>query len=60
LECLGQLRSICILSALDLDKLFNELPVAAVEEILDRLALRLKAKAGLALSGRRNPQIRDE
>ena len=58
LECLFQLRSISLLSALDLDKLLDELPVAAIEEILDRLALRLKAEPGSPLARRRYPQIR--
>jgi hypothetical protein len=35
-------------------------PIAAVEEVLDRLALRLKAKPSAALPCRGNPQIRDK
>ena len=37
------------LAALDLDELFDQLPPAAVEPRLDRRALRLEAKAALAL-----------
>jgi hypothetical protein len=56
LEPLGQLRTVGLLAALNFDKLFCELPIAAIQEVLDRLALRFQAKAGFALARRRNPQ----
>jgi hypothetical protein len=35
LECLCQFRAVCLLAAFDLDKLLHELPIAAIEEILE-------------------------
>ena len=41
---------VIVLAALDLDVLLDQLPVAAVEEGLDRGALRLQPEAALALA----------
>src|ERR1700712_5409812 len=47
-------------AALDLDALADQLPLAPIEEVGDRLALGLQAKAAVALTLGRNPQVRDE
>ena len=46
LERLRKLRTIALLAALNLDKLLHEPPIAAIEEVLNRLALSLKAETG--------------
>ena len=53
-------RTVVALTALDLHELGDQLPPAAVEEIIDSLALCLKAKAGATLPIRRDAEVRDE
>jgi hypothetical protein len=43
-ECLCKLRSIGLLARLDLDKLANDLPLAAIQIGFDLLLLRCKAE----------------
>jgi hypothetical protein len=50
-------RTIIALATLDLDMFAEELPVAAVQESLNRRALGLNPEAALALLSRRNPQV---
>jgi hypothetical protein len=50
-------RALIALATLDLDMLTQELPVATVQEFLDRSALGLNPKAALALFSCRNPQV---
>jgi hypothetical protein len=53
-------RSIRLFPTLDLDELFYDLPIPAIEKIVDRLALRLEPQPRLALTRRGNTQIRDK
>src|SRR6516162_3034361 len=53
--CLGQLGAIGTLAALHLGELGHEPPLAAVEIVLDGLALRIDAVAGDALLLGRDP-----
>lgn len=56
-----QLRAVRVtLAALDLDPLADQLPAAAVEEVIDRLALGIEAEPAIALTLGRDPQVRDE
>ena len=52
-----ELRPIVLGARFRFDELGYQLPIAAVEKVRDRLALRLKAEAGSALPIGRNPQI---
>src|SRR6266404_3776624 len=55
-----QLRPVAVLAALNLGKFIDQLPAAAVEVIHHGLALRLQAKAALALPVSRDPEVSDE
>ena len=50
LEGLGQRRAVGVLAALNLCELGDKAPVAAVQEVLNRLALSLQAETGAALT----------
>jgi hypothetical protein len=52
---LRQDGAIVVFAALDLDELFDQLPVAAIEKALDSSALRFQAKATSALATSGNP-----
>src|SRR5262249_36202314 len=60
LKCFFQLQAFGLFAALDFDKLRHDLPIAAIEEILNGFALCFQAEPGTALPSRGNPQIRDE
>src|SRR5260370_40551721 len=55
-----QLRPVAVLAALNLGKFTDQLPAAAVEVVHHGLALRLQAKAALALPVSRDPEVSDE
>jgi diguanylate cyclase (GGDEF)-like protein len=60
-ESLGELRAVVVtLPALDLLDLGDELPVAAVEIVLDGLALCLDAETAAALLGSGDAEVADE
>jgi hypothetical protein len=54
---LSELGAALRLAALDLGVLAEHLPMAAVQEIDDRLALRVEAEPGTALTSCRDPEI---
>jgi len=56
-DCLSQLRSIVALAALDFDELGNQLPITAVQEIADHLALSIEPEPATALPISRDTQI---
>ena len=59
LDSLGELGAIIALPALNLGKFLHQRPVAAIQELGDRIALRLDAETGFALPIGRNPEVAD-
>src|SRR5690348_5879637 len=57
MQCCMKLRPVVALAAFDLDVFRDQLPVAAVEVVFNRLALPFDPKAALALLISRDPQI---
>jgi hypothetical protein len=60
LQGLCELRPIRALPTLDLSELGDQLPIAAIQVLLDGLPLRFKAKTRFPLASRRNSVISDE
>ena len=59
-QCFGQLRPIGASAALDLHELLDELPLAAVQVVLDDNSLGLEPQSRLSLPIRRDAQIRNQ